>query len=931
MVPKNPQRMLFFRKGKDSSKEASIFSEDYLKDLLIDISKKIIQPVWIFQYEKRHPGGLFYANEAALKIIDGQVSGLSFDKIFPNTDLPEDGFEKQEDWKQQLCLLAFNGKEVEATVFYLYSFLFVIAHDRGSEKINQIWQARFNLIAYAQEHKLPDFLQCVLDEGEKLTQSSIAFFHFVENDQESLSLQTWSTNTRKTMCKMKPNVRHYPIRDAGIWVDALRKREAVVHNDYLTEEKRKGLPKGHAPVVRELVVPVFRDGLVVALIGVGNKETYYTNTDKETLCQFADLAFDIAARKLAQAKQKITEEKYHILFHESGTVMMIIDPEDGAILDVNNEASRFYGYTVEEMQRLFIYDINRTDKRTVKKSMQKVMQKRMSRFEFVHYTKSNESRDVEVYAGVISMNEKEHIYSIVHDITEMKHLRQELQAGMERYKLLVENQTDLLVKVDVKGRFLYVSDTYCQLFNKKREELIGNSFMPFVHEDDVESTQKAMEALYQPPYRCHHEQRAFTRYGWRWLAWADKAILNDKGEVEAIVGVGRDITERQQLIQDLKKAKEKAEESDKLKTAFLQNISHEIRTPMNGILGFAQLLKSKSLAQDSQEKFIDIIEQSGKRMLNIINDLVDISKIETGQIDLVSEHFSLGKLLEGLVLFYSSQPEAAHLKFQANIPDNTDIYSDKNKVAQIFTNLLRNAIKYTKQGEIVVTVKRENGTYLCSVSDTGIGIDKKDHETIFHRFTRVDLTLDSEYEGAGLGLPIARGFVEALGGKMWLRSSLNEGTHFFFALPVHMQLEDSVDPKSKKKRALLKPTDVRENNLHILIAEDDDTSYEYLKALLEEFNAEIYHARTGKEAIEMFHKHSIDLIFMDLKMPEMDGYQALYNIKKEAPDIPVVAQTAYAMAGDRKQVLEAGFDDYVSKPIMQEFLLDVINKYLEKI
>lgn len=377
---------------------------------------------------------------------------------------------------------------------------------------------------------------------------------------------------------------------------------------------------------------------------------------------------------------------------------------------------------------------------------------------------------------------------------------------------------------------------------------------------------------------------------------------------------------------ELEVAKERAEESDHLKTTFLANLSHEIRTPMNGILGFADLLKADNLSQARQQKYLNIIEQSGHRMLNLINDLVDISKIESGQMELKSSDISLNSLIDKLYLFFKPEIEKKGLFFtnQKGLHENEcHIFSDDTKLEQVLSNLLKNAIKFTKQGGIDFGYKLKDKILQFWVKDTGVGIPPQHFESIFERFRQADRSPFTEEEGSGLGLAISKAFVEIMGGKIWVESVLGKGSDFYFTIPYYPGKSAKVELTQKQEHSI-------SENIKILIAEDDEISYLYINEVFNEMKVEIIRARNGKETVEILQKNpEIDIILMDIKMPLMNGFEAVRTIRKDNPFVKIIAQTAYATETDRKKALAVGCNDYLSKPIDKQLLMKAIEKHLE--
>jgi PAS domain S-box-containing protein len=391
--------------------------------------------------------------------------------------------------------------------------------------------------------------------------------------------------------------------------------------------------------------------------------------------------------------------------------------------------------------------------------------------------------------------------------------------------------------------------------------------------------------------------------------------------------------ERKNMVKDLLAAKLKAEESDRLKSAFLANMSHEIRTPMNGILGFADLLKNPRLSGEKQQKYIDIIERSGARMLNIINDIIDISKIEAGLMKISKETTNVNDQIEYICSFFKIEAEAKslNLTFKNDLPrEKAFLQTDREKLYAILTNLIKNALKYTNEGYVQIGYdylnEPENAVYRFFVKDTGVGIPDKKKHTIFERFVQVDNDKQKIREGAGLGLSITKAYVEMLGGNIWLESAEGSGTVFYFTLP-HQQIS-----KHQNTEPTYLPADtfdiLQELKLNILIAEDDEISEMLIKTNIDRVAGEIVSVKNGSDAVSICRSRpDLDLVLMDIRMPKMNGYEAARQIRQFNEDIIIIAQTAYALSGDREKALKAGCNDHITKPVKQDVLLGMIHKF----
>ncbi|TLP82368.1 response regulator [Maribacter sp. ACAM166] len=386
--------------------------------------------------------------------------------------------------------------------------------------------------------------------------------------------------------------------------------------------------------------------------------------------------------------------------------------------------------------------------------------------------------------------------------------------------------------------------------------------------------------------------------------------------------------EKEKRAAELIKAKERAEESDRLKSAFLANMSHEIRTPMNGILGFADLLKTPNLSGEELQEYIEIIEISGKRMLNIINDIMSISKIEAGLMEVNLRESNINKQLEYMYSFFKTEAETKGIKlsFKNSLPlDKAVLTTDREKVFAILTNLIKNALKFTEKGAIEFGYTKK-GEYLeFHVKDTGIGIDKNRQTAIFKRFVQADISDEKAFQGAGLGLAISKAYVEILGGELWMESEKGEGSTFYFSLPygtkeVEVEVEVEVETTAKVLKMPLKM-------IKTLIVDDDETSRKLLSNLLRKVSNNILKAENGLEAVEIFRNNpDIDLVLMDMKMPVMDGYEATRQIRKFNKKSCIIAQTAFSLEGDKEKAIGAGCNEYISKPIDKAQLLVLIQK-----
>ncbi|MCU4176265.1 PAS domain-containing hybrid sensor histidine kinase/response regulator [Carboxylicivirga sp. N1Y90] len=513
------------------------------------------------------------------------------------------------------------------------------------------------------------------------------------------------------------------------------------------------------------------------------------------------------------------------------------------------------------------------------------------------------------------------------DITDRKQTQEALVESELKFKETVDLLPQLVYEMDLDGRLTFVNRQAKETFGYTQEDFekglnVMECIAPECHKQVEANIPKILKGE-----NSNNEYVGLRKDGSRFPVIIYSTPIIRQGKPCGIRGLIVDITQRKEIENELIRAKDKAEESDHLKSAFLANMSHEIRTPMNGIMGFAELLKTPNLSGEEQKSFISIIEQSGNRMLNIINDLINISKIEAGQMEVMLEQTNINKQLHFLYSFFKEecQQKDIELKLECALPeDKAVLVTDREKLYAILTNLIKNAVKFTKKGSITFGYKCKENEVLFYVSDTGIGIVKEKLDAIFDRFVQADLNVASGYEGSGLGLSISKGYIEILNGAISVESEAGKGTCFYFSLP-----NNKVDKKmGAVDKVEASPVLNGNHKSTILIAEDDETSLIYLSTLLGSSQFNILTASTGKEAVEMCRQNDdIKLVLMDIKMPIMDGYSAAKEIRTFKTDLPIIAQTAFALSTEREKYGDV-FTEYLTKPIRSSELKDKISQYL---
>jgi PAS domain S-box-containing protein len=525
---------------------------------------------------------------------------------------------------------------------------------------------------------------------------------------------------------------------------------------------------------------------------------------------------------------------------------------------------------------------------------------------------------------------------LARDIEERKKMEIALRESEELYRQLVDTSPDGIALVDLNGKMQYVSPRAKQLFGYPIDyvteglcifDFIEPSYRQLAIENVTSILEKSIS--FSGTYiMVRKDTSTFT-------AEVNSTSIKDYfGNTKGMISIIRDITERKKVEEELIKAKNKAEESDKLKSAFLANMSHEIRTPMNGILGFASLLNEEDTTPTLRKEYADIINQNGNILLKLIDDILDIAKIEAGQLKIYETQFYLDQVLyEQYMLFKTliDRKENKNIKLKLVQPDykiTTQINCDQSRLSQVLTNLLSNAIKFTHSGTIEFGYILESPANIkFFVKDTGIGLTKEKSSIIFDRFRQADESSARRYGGTGLGLTISSNLVRLMGGKIWVESELNKGSNFFFTIPYNPCYDDI--GKDNFSSLLSNKVQYNWQNKHILIAEDEPMNYMLLKELLKSTKINILYAQNGREAIDLCQTNDhINLVLMDIKMPEINGYQATKEIKKIRQNLPIIAQSAYAMEEEIIKCKVAGCDDYISKPIDHQKLLLILNNFL---
>lgn len=504
----------------------------------------------------------------------------------------------------------------------------------------------------------------------------------------------------------------------------------------------------------------------------------------------------------------------------------------------------------------------------------------------------------------------------------------------EKYQAVFQYANDGIFLINDTNTIIDCNPKLAQIFGCEPAELIGKTpleLSPERQPDGALSKEKAIryfqEVMAGNP---QHFEWQFKKNSGQLFETEISLAASDLHSGKVIYAFIRDITEQRKNERTLIEARFKAEEADQLKSAFLANMSHEIRTPLNSIIGFSDIMLDEETDEQEKQQFLQLISAAGKTLLQLIDDIIDISKIEAGQVRVATSSFDLHKVLDELLQTAQNEQNTHkknHIDLRLKKGVKKDIFlieTDPYRLKQVIMNLLTNALKFVDTGFVEFGyTKPEGGLIQFYVKDTGVGIEHEKAHLLFKRFGQIEDTYKRNLEGTGLGLAICHSLVQLLGGKIWFDSEPGQGSTFYFTLPVEhkswtLDLEDE-EFLGRVKRDW--------SGKIILVADDVNANYLFLKAVLKETGSEILWARNGEEAIAVVRENpAISLVLMDIRMPETNGYEAAKSIKAIAPDIPIIAQTAFSETEDQQQAISAGCDDYITKPIRIVELLSIINK-----
>ncbi|OPJ63911.1 PAS domain S-box protein [Clostridium chromiireducens] len=640
--------------------------------------------------------------------------------------------------------------------------------------------------------------------------------------------------------------------------------------------------------------------------------------------------------------------------------IIILFSSEGKILKVNLKAINSYGYEEDELLSMNIFELRNKEKLDIANTQFEKAKLGEIEFETIHYRKDGSSFPVEVKSIGVEINKGIFVLSIIRDITNRVKNEEEIR----KLASLVENTDDAIIGKDLEGVITSWNLGAEKIYGYKREEVLGKHISVIIPEDKINDFCEIMKKIKNGEKIKGFESKRKKKNGELIdVSITVSPIYNLAGKLIGASNITRDVTENKKVEEELREkyeeisslyeeliaieeelrsnyqvleeAKGEADKANQAKSEFLANISHEIRTPMNGIIGVIDLLKVTKLNKN-QKEYLEMLSYSSRVLLGILNTILDISKIEAGKFELAVKPFDIKRTLNRITKELSLACNNKNLEASYYIDPyiNYNLIGDEIRLNQVLINLVNNAIKFTKSGQIVFKVKKIESTnnkliLEFSVQDTGIGIKEEFKNDIFKRFVQQDMTSTKKYDGTGLGLAISRDIAKLMKGDIWFDSVENKGSTFYFTAEFLMDYTKNYKETS---------CDLQDNKIiinktkKILIVEDNEINMKIVCAMVEKLGYEFEGAYDGREALEKLKDNSFDLILMDIQMPELNGYDATKIIRaneiKTMVHIYIIAMTAYSMNGDKERCIEIGMDDYISKPFDIDTLKNTILKYI---
>ena len=646
----------------------------------------------------------------------------------------------------------------------------------------------------------------------------------------------------------------------------------------------------------------------------------------------ASLQREIIERKKIQEKELETRERFKYILNTLPLGMIHYDQE-GTIVSINPAWATMFDISIDMVSNKKIDDV--IDDQKLLKSLYSALERKTYNYEHISILNKKTSTYLNVYISSL-YSENDHFlgaFGIFEDISNQVKAEETLKLSEAHYRELLDSLPEMICEINNQGIIKYVNRIVFEKLGYDLE-IIDNNFHVFnlfPKKDKIQLLRFYHELTSRKTYEIQKEITILTQFGKEFDALIKVNSVIKGNQIVGLRGIIVDITERKKYEKELRLAKEKAEEADTLKSSFLANMSHEIRTPMNGILGFSELLRDDDLNEEQRESYLDIIIKSSNQLLQIIDDIVNVSKIEAGEIDIINRQINLKHFFNDLLIFFrgytAAQADKITISARYMIPDeNSLILIDNTRLQQILNNLVGNAVKFSTEGTI------EFGCYFSRnnmlkffVKDCGIGISPENQTIIFDRFRQVDDVHTRKYGGTGLGLTISKALIELMGGEIWVESELNKGATFYFTIPYvpaptsHDEELSSISQKSPMW-----------DNRSILIVDSDVEAASGIETLLKTTKIKILTVQSSDQAIDAVVKTpNLDLIIIDHNTAKFSDYMLIKHIKSKNRHLPIIIQLTNATIEGKNRIMEAGCNDYIVKPLNKHVLIGKINKIFD--
>lgn len=664
-----------------------------------------------------------------------------------------------------------------------------------------------------------------------------------------------------------------------------------------------------------------------------NRGTVLQKDERGRALVIGGISMDISGpftKLLALVEEK---EKFEFIFRHSTEAILVLEFQDGQVSrvrDANHAAMELFHRSDKDiMSAVPVQFVSEDILGTGGTMIRQIKEKGFARFEKKMVLKGKETKWLEFTAHSFSLTGEDLIIAIVTDKTPRKKAEAALRETEKLYRTLFEGANDRIGLYTVDGKAVLLNSAFYETLGYTREEFLTLDQQALIHPADRERIEQESRVLGEQGFSAH-EYRVLHKNG-TYLHMSSKVVVikGEEGEEDLLLFIMRDISERKQFIKDLERAKERAEESDKLKSAFLANMSHEIRTPMNSIIGFSNLLSKTGLTSEESELYIDRIVSNSEMLLTLITDIIDLAKIESGQVTMNYGRILLSELIGEMEQHARFEAKRLHketleITTLVEVADCV-VEADALRLTQVMKNLINNAVKFTSEGSVEIGCRlgADPETVVLFVKDTGIGIAPEHFDLIFNQFRQVDGSNTRKFGGTGLGLSICLNLVKLMGGRIWVESEPGKGSLFQVELPLMLPgIKKQQTPKADRVPEISES----KPEFSVLAVDDEPHTLELYQAMLNGMGHSVRIAGNAYEALRILEQFPLpDLVLMDVQMPILSGTDTLRIIRERYPDVKVVAQSAHALLGDRERFMKEGYDEYLPKPFTLEQMEKVIS------